>query len=84
MPSIGKICIFAVPMESPTSNQGAEALPYRVLLYYNFVPVPDPQHARDEMEALCQELGLLGRILIAKEGLNGTVSGPESATTAYM
>lgn len=71
-------------MESHTIHHGAQAHPFRVLLYYNFVPVPDPGYARDEMEAICKELGLLGRILIAPEGLNGTVSGPEAATTAYM
>jgi UPF0176 protein len=55
-----------------------------VLLYYNFVPVPDPEQVRKEMEDFCQAHGLLGRILIAHEGLNGTVSGPRSATRAYM
>lgn len=59
-------------------------LDYQVLLYYNFVPVPDPEHARAEMEAFCLAHGLLGRILIASEGLNGTVSGPRPAIQAYM
>lgn len=59
-------------------------MPYRVLLYYNFTPIPDPEALRDEMENECAQLSLLGRILIAKEGLNGTVSGPVAATDAYM
>lgn len=57
---------------------------YRVLLYYNFVPVEDPEAARDEMEAFCIAHQLLGRILISPEGLNGTVSGPVPAIQAYM
>lgn len=57
---------------------------YRILLYYNFVQVEDPEAVRAEQESLCAELGLLGRILIAKEGLNGTVSGTYAATQAYM
>jgi UPF0176 protein len=67
----------------PNSHEN-HALPFEVLLYYNFVPVPDPEAARIEMEAFCNANGLLGRILIAPEGLNGTVSGPKSATKAYM
>lgn len=59
-------------------------LPYRVLLYYNFVPVPHPQAVREEMEAFCLEQGLLGRLLIASEGLNGTLSGTVAATQRYM
>ena len=57
---------------------------YLVLLYYNFVPVADPEAAKDEMEAFCIENQLLGRILISNEGLNGTVSGPTPAIQAYM
>jgi UPF0176 protein len=57
---------------------------FRVLLYYNFVPVPDPVQARDEQEAFCAVHGLLGRILVAPEGINGTVSGPAAATQQYM
>ncbi|MCS6904564.1 MAG: rhodanese-related sulfurtransferase [Bacteroidia bacterium] len=57
---------------------------YQVLLYYKFVEIPDPVAYRDEHFGLCQELGLKGRILIAKEGINGTVSGTKEATDAYM
>lgn len=61
-----------------------ENLPYRVLLYYNFTKVPDPEAVREEMEAFCLAHRLLGRILIAEEGMNGTVSGLEQDTQAYM
>lgn len=57
---------------------------YQVLLYYNFVPVPDPDAVRLEMEAFCYENRLRGRILIASEGINGTVSGLIEDTQAYM
>lgn len=59
-------------------------LPFQVLLYYNFTPVPDPEAARKEMEDFCLANNLLGRILIAPEGLNGTVSGTIADTQAYM
>ncbi len=71
-------------MIEDASTPLATEQPYRVLLYYNFVPVADPQAARDETEAYCQSSGLLGRIFFAREGLNGTVSGTWEATQHYM
>lgn len=56
---------------------------YEVLLYYKFVPIEDTESVRKEHFTRCEELGLLGRILIAPEGINGTVSGLRSACEAY-
>ena len=56
---------------------------YRILLYYNFVKVADPEQVREEQQAFCDAQGLKGRILIAKEGINGTVSGLKEQTDAY-
>ncbi|MGM0972680.1 MAG: rhodanese-related sulfurtransferase [Bacillota bacterium] len=58
--------------------------PYRVLLYYMYVPIEDPEEFAREHKALCNELGLKGRILVANEGINGTVSGPVEQTDRYM
>ncbi len=57
---------------------------YQVLLYYKFVPIADPEQFADEHRRLCKQLGLLGRILVANEGLNGTVSGTVEQCAAYM
>jgi len=57
--------------------------PYRVLLYYNFKPVANPQDLRDRQYDLCKRLGLLGRIYVSSEGINGTVAGLLDATEAY-
>lgn len=57
---------------------------YRVLLYYKFVHLADPQEFADRQLQLCRLLGLKGRIIIAEEGLNGTVSGPRDKTDLYM
>ncbi len=57
---------------------------YHVLLYYNFVPIEDPDAFAAEHLAACKELGLKGRILVSKDGINGTVSGPISQTDAYI
>lgn len=57
---------------------------YRVLLYYKFIKIEDPENFAKEHLALCKQLGLRGRILVAEEGLNGTVSGTVEQTKAYM
>ncbi len=57
---------------------------YSVLLYYKFVAIDDPQAFADGHRALCQALGLRGRILVAEEGLNGTVSGTRASCDRYM
>ena len=61
-----------------------EESPYQVLLYYLYTPIDDPEQYRIEHRALCEELGLLGRILIGREGLNGTVSGTSDSCAKYM
>lgn len=45
-----------------------------VLLYYKYVDLTEKQGAvQDWMERLCQDLGLRGRIRVAKDGINTTV-----------
>lgn len=57
---------------------------YQVLLYYQYVKMEDPKQFAQEHKAFCEELGLKGRILVAEEGINGTVSGTVEATQVYM
>lgn len=57
---------------------------YRVLLYYKYVDIEDPEKFRDEHYLLCDRLGLKGRILVSHEGFNGTCSGTIEATDQYM
>jgi UPF0176 protein len=57
---------------------------YQVLLYYIYAQIDDPQALVERQKALCQELGLTGRIIIAQEGLNGTVEGTAEHIRAYQ
>jgi UPF0176 protein len=57
--------------------------PYRILLYYKFTPIDDHEQFAKEHLKLCKELDLRGRILVAPEGINGTVSGTIEQTNAY-
>ena len=56
----------------------------QVLLYYCYTPIENPEQFREEHHRLCLELGLLGRIIVAAEGLNGTVSGTRESCARYM
>lgn len=57
---------------------------YRVLLFYKFVRIEDPAAFTAENLQYCKELGIKGRILIAAEGINGTLSGTVEQTEKYM
>lgn len=57
---------------------------YRVLLYYKYIAIEDPETFAAEHLAACKEIGLKGRILVSHEGINGTCSGTIEQTDAYM
>ena len=56
----------------------------RILLYYLFTPLADPDAIRLWQKALCEKLGLKGRILISTQGINGTVGGSLDAAKKYV
>lgn len=47
----------------------------KVILYYKFVPVSDPAITMRWQRELCTRLGLKGRIIVSKHGINGTLGG---------
>lgn len=55
-----------------------------VLLFYKYVPIADPSALAESHRTLCAGLGIKGRILVATEGINGTVAGPEPGIAAYV
>lgn len=57
---------------------------YTVLLYYHYTSIENPEAFATEHMAFCESLELLGRIIVAPEGLNGTVSGSADACDKYM
>ncbi|MCI2956989.1 rhodanese-related sulfurtransferase [Agromyces atrinae] len=56
----------------------------KVLLYYVFTPLADPEAVRVWQRDLCEGLGLRGRILISEHGINGTVGGELGALKRYV
>jgi UPF0176 protein len=61
-----------------------EQKPYRILLYYKYVHIENHEEFAAEHLKFCKELGVLGRILVAEEGINGTLSGTIEQTDKYM
>jgi UPF0176 protein len=58
--------------------------PFQILLYYFYTSIADAEIYAEEQRELCERLGLRGRIIVAGEGINGTVSGETEATSLYI
>jgi UPF0176 protein len=57
---------------------------YNILLYYCYTTIEDPEKFREDHHLYCLENDLRGRIIIAGEGINGTVSGTRVNCQKYM
>jgi UPF0176 protein len=55
----------------------------KIILYYKFVPVKDPEMTLLWQRELCERLGLKGRILISPHGINGTLGGDVKSLRQY-
>ncbi|MDV6375187.1 rhodanese-related sulfurtransferase [Deinococcus arenicola] len=53
--------------------------PFTVLALYQFCALPDPAALRGELLELGQGSGLCGTLIVAPEGINGTVAGSRAA-----
>ncbi|MDO9396174.1 MAG: rhodanese-related sulfurtransferase [Herbiconiux sp.] len=56
----------------------------KIILYYAFVPLADPEAVRLWQRDLAESLGLRGRILISADGINGTLGGELDAVKRYL
>ena len=56
----------------------------KILLFYVFTPLADPDAIRLWQRDLCESLGLGGRIILSKDGMNGTVGGELKNVKRYI
>jgi UPF0176 protein len=56
---------------------------WKILLYYRYVQIDQPEKFAYEHLKFCKSIGLKGRILVAENGINGTVGGPQEITDRY-
>ncbi|SCW80084.1 UPF0176 protein [Sphingobium faniae] len=61
-----------------------EAAPYTLAALYRFAPFPDPQALAEELRALAEDLRVCGTLILAHEGINGTVAGSANAIAALV
>jgi UPF0176 protein len=57
---------------------------FKILLFYRFTPLGDPDAIRLWQRDLCESLGLGGRILVSRDGINATVGGELRALKKYV
>jgi UPF0176 protein len=56
----------------------------KVASFYRFLDLEEPAAFRDELQAHCAEQQLLGTILVAAEGFNGSLAGAEARIRALF
>ena len=56
----------------------------KILLYYKFTPIADPEAVKLWQKTLTDSLGLRGRILVSHQGINGTVGGEMEDLKKYI
>ncbi len=54
-----------------------------VLSFYKYITIRNPKKFRDKHQAYCNGLGIKGKVLLSKEGINGTVSGTGKQIKLY-
>ena len=57
---------------------------YRVAALYRFTRFEDPAAIQGPLAALCCGLGVKGTLLLAREGINGTIAGEDAAIEAVL
>ena len=58
--------------------------PQKIILFYKFTPLADPEAIRLWQRTLCEANDLRGRIVISKDGINGTVGGSLDHVKRYI
>src|ERR1700712_3540164 len=59
-------------------------MPLKVAAFYQFAELPDFRELRGPLRATCAGLGLKGSVLLAQEGINGTLAGEPTAIGALV
>jgi UPF0176 protein len=54
-------------------------MPYKVAAFYQFAALPDFRDLREPLRTMCAGLMLKGSVLLAREGINGTLAGSAEA-----
>ena len=70
------------PKSHMTSNLPQDDLPYKVMAIYKFADLPDVEAIQPALAQLCAGGEIKGTLILAPEGINGTVAGTPAAIDA--
>jgi UPF0176 protein len=59
-------------------------MPCKVAAFYQFAALPDFRELREPLRAVCADLKLRGSVLLAHEGINGTLAGAADAIAVLV
>jgi UPF0176 protein len=59
-------------------------MPFKVAAFYQFAALPDFRELREPLRALAASLGIKGSVLLAHEGINGTLAGEPATIDALV
>ena len=59
-------------------------MPTKVAAFYQFAALPDFRELREPLRVLCSDLALKGSVLLAHEGINGTLAGHPEAIDEFV
>ncbi len=81
----------AAAANAGTARKRARRRPYpctvstpKIVLFYVFTPLPDPEAIRLWQLAVCESLDLRGRIIVSPHGINATVGGELDSVKRYV
>ncbi|WP_028746775.1 rhodanese-related sulfurtransferase [Rhizobium mesoamericanum] len=67
-------------LTEPTSATSS----FLVAALYHFVSLPRFESLREPVQTLCEENGVKGTLLLAHEGINGTIAGPDAGIKTVL
>jgi len=75
---------FSTEMDSMLDRLGAEQGGFVIAAMYKFVTLDDIETLRQSLQRLCETNQVLGTILLAGEGINGTIAAPRNGMAACL
>lgn len=71
-------------MTQDTNQQTNESQGFQVAALYHFTPLPRYESLQQPIQALCEKNGVRGTLLLADEGINGTIAGRDAAIASVL
>lgn len=57
---------------------------FAVIALYKFIRIDNPSAMKDSIEAICKQYNILGGLILAYEGINGTVAGAADIKDLFL